>query len=41
MVTEKQIVSILALIGASATFGFAVYAVYLSFKNGNTQVAKT
>ncbi len=35
MVTEKQVVSILTLIGAAAAFGFAVFNVYLVFKNGN------
>lgn len=40
MVTEKQIVSLLTLVGTAAAFGFAIYAVYLSFKN-NYQTVKT
>jgi len=32
MVTERQIVAILALVGTVATLGFAIYNIYLSFK---------
>jgi hypothetical protein len=39
MVSEKQVVAILALIGATATFGFAIFGVYLAFKN-NSQTVK-
>jgi hypothetical protein len=41
MVTEKQIIALLTLVGASAAFGFAIFNVYLVFKNGNGQSAKT
>lgn len=36
MVTERQIVAILALVGTVATLGFAIYNVYLSFKPNQT-----
>lgn len=36
MVTERQVVSILALTGTIVTLGFAIYGVYLAFKPNQT-----
>jgi hypothetical protein len=38
MPTERQIVAILALLGATVTLGLAVYNVYLSFSNNSLRV---
>lgn len=33
MISERQIISILAVLGATAAFGFAIYNAYLAFKS--------
>jgi len=32
MINERQIISIFAVLGATAALGFAIYNVYLAFK---------
>lgn len=36
MVTEKQVTAILVLAGAGIAFTFAIFNVYLAFKNSNS-----